>query len=63
MESEEAFAQLKNEVDTWVASIMPDDYPKEPLPGKDEVKVIREAVLGYQILQPHEYLVLDSPPL
>ncbi|GAI02382.1 unnamed protein product [marine sediment metagenome] len=50
-------------MDTWVASIMPDDYPKAPLPGKDEEKVIREAVLGYQVLQPHEYLVLDSPPL
>lgn len=63
MQSEEAFNKLKDEVDAWVASIMPDDYPKAPLPGKGEVKVIREAVLGYQILQPHEYLVLDSPPL
>lgn len=63
MESEEAFAKLKNEVDTWVASIMPDDYSKAPLPTKDKEKVIREAVLGYQVLQPHEYLVLDSPPL
>ncbi len=63
MQSEEAFAKLKNEVDTWVASIMPDDYPKSPMRGKDKQKVIREAVLGYQVLQPHEYLVLDSPPL
>jgi len=63
VQSEEALAKLKNEVDTWVASIMPDDYPQAPLPGKDETKVIREAVLGYQVLQPHEYLVLDSPPL
>ena len=63
MESQEAFVQLKNEVDAWVASIMPDDYPKTPMPDKDETKVIREGVLGYQVLQPHEYLVLDSPPL
>ena len=63
MQSEEAFAKLKNEVDTWVASIMPEDYPQAPLPDKNEEKVIREAVLGYQVLQPHEYLVLDSPPL
>lgn len=63
MDSEKAFAQLKGEVDEWVARIMPDDYPKTPMPGKDETKVIREAVLGYQVLQPHEYLVLDSPPL
>lgn len=63
VDSEEAFDRLKKEVDEWVASIMPDDYPKEPLPGKDEEKVIREAVLGYQVLKPHEYLILDSPPL
>ena len=63
MESQEAFDQLKNEVEAWVASIMPDDYPKTPMPGKDETKVIREAVTGYQVLQPHEYLVLDSPLL
>lgn len=63
MESEQAFAQLKNEVDAWVDCILPDDYPKTPMPDKDETKVIREAVLGYQVLQPHEYLVLDSPPM
>ncbi len=63
VESEEAFARLKKEVDEWVASVIPKDYPKGPLPGKDEEKVIREAVLGYQVLQPHEYLILDSPPL
>lgn len=63
MESDKAFAQLKNEVDEWVAYIIPDDYPKTPMPHKDEVKVIREAVGGYQVLQPYEYLVLDSPIL
>jgi len=63
VDSEKAFAQLKGEVDAWVACIMPDDYPKTPMPGKNETKVIREAVTGYQVLQPHEYLVLDSPLL
>ncbi len=63
MESEKAFAQLKGEVDALVARIMPDDYPKTPMPGKGETKLIREAVTGYQVLQPHEYLVLDSPLL
>lgn len=28
VQSEDAFVKLKNEVDTWVDSIMPDDYPK-----------------------------------
>ncbi len=63
VDSEEAFDRLKKEVDEWVASIIPDDYPRAPLPGKDETKVIREAVLGYQVLQPHEYIILDSPPV
>ena len=63
MESEQAFGQLKNEVDEWVDSIMPVDYPKTRMPGKDETKVIREAVLGYQVLQPHEAVILDSPPM
>jgi len=63
VDSEKAFAQLKGEVDEWVARIMLDDYPKTPMPGKNETKVIREAVTGYQVLQPHEYLVLDSPLL
>lgn len=63
MDGEKAFAQLKGEVDAWVASFKWDDYPKTPMPKPDEEKVIREAVLGYQVLQPHEYLILDSPPL
>lgn len=63
MDTEKAFAQLQSEVDAWVASIVPADYPKAPMPDKDETKVIREAVTGYQVLKPHEYLVLDSPPL
>lgn len=63
MESEKAFAQLKGEVDALVASIMPDDYPKTPMPKQHETKVIREAVTGYQVLYPHEYLILDSPLL
>jgi HD superfamily phosphohydrolase len=63
VETEEAFDQLKGEVDAWVASIKWDDYPKPPMPKPDETKVIREAVTGYQVLKPHEYLILDSPLL
>ena len=63
METEEAFSQLKDEVDAWVASIKWDDYPKLPMPKPDETKIIREAVTGYQVLKPHEYLILDSPLL
>jgi HD superfamily phosphohydrolase len=63
VETKKAFAQLKGEVDAWVASIKWDDYPKLPMPKPDETKVIREAVTGYQVLKPHEYLILDSPLL
>ena len=63
MDSEAAFAQLKGEVDAWVAQVLPDSYPKLPLPSKDDTKVIREAVTGYQVLYPHEYIILDCPLL
>lgn len=64
MDSEQALAQLKGEVDVWVeASAISDSYPKTPLPSQDDTKVIREAVTGYQVLLPHEYLILDCPLL
>lgn len=61
MDSNVAFAQLKGEVDVWVAQVLPADYLKLPLPSQDDTKVIREAVTGYQVLQPHEYIILDCP--
>lgn len=63
MDSDEAFAALKGEVDAWISEIMPVDYPKIPMPAKGNTKIVREAVLGYQVLEPHEYLILDSPPM
>lgn len=47
-------------VNDWVDLILPKDYPGT-YPSKDSTKVIREAVLGYHVLQPFEYLILDSP--
>lgn len=63
MDSESALAKLTSEVDAWISEVMPTDYPKTPMPSKDDTKVIRETVLGYQVLQPHECLILDSPPM
>jgi len=43
---------------------MLDDYiSRIRMPEQDETKVIREAVTGYQTLQPYECLILDSPIL
>ena len=39
---------------------MPLGYPKL-FPREPAEKVIREAVLGHQLLKPHEHIVLDSP--
>ena len=63
MDSESALVKLKGEIDAWISEIVPVGYPSHPLPHKDDTKVIREAVLGYQVLQPHECLILDSPPM
>lgn len=63
MDSEEAYAQIKGEVDAWVAQVLPNSYPKLPLPSQDDTKIIREAVTGYQVLYPHEYIILDCPLL
>ena len=59
-EGEAALHALAEEVNEWVEDIIPADYPKR-YPSPKDVKVIREAVLGYQVLKPHEYLILDSP--
>ncbi len=64
MDGEEAFTQLRAQTEAWLASITPSDYLKLlRMPKKDDVKIIRDAVSGYQILEPHEYLVLDHPIL
>lgn len=62
MESKKAFDQLKEQVDAWVQSLVPPGYENRiRKPTKDDVKIIRDAVTGYQHLEPHEYLVLDHP--
>lgn len=64
MDSQQAFKELKDAVDAWVASLIPDDYTSHiRKPKRDEKKVIREAVSGYQTLEPYEVLILDSPLL
>ena len=55
-----ALSKLKRDIDDWVDGVLFHGYPKY-YPKKDDEKVIREAVSGYQILKPHECLVLDSP--
>ena len=59
-EGEAALHALAEEINEWVEDIIPADYPRQ-FPDKDDEKVIREAVSGYQVLKPHEYLILDSP--
>jgi len=59
-EGEAALHALAEEINEWVEDIIPADYPKR-YPSPKDVKVIREAVSGYQVLKPHEYLILDSP--
>jgi len=59
-EGEAALHALAEEINEWVEDIIPADYPKR-YPSSKDVKVIREAVSGYQVLKPHEYLLLDSP--
>ncbi|MFC1920963.1 HD domain-containing protein [Chloroflexota bacterium] len=55
-----ALKELSEQINEWVEEVIPPDYPKR-YPHKDDKKVIREAVSGYQVLKPHEYLILDSP--
>ena len=59
-ETEAALRDLEGEINGWVDDLIPSDYPKR-FPPPDDEKVIREAVSGYQVLKPHEYLLLDSP--
>lgn len=57
---EAALHALAEEINEWVEEKIPADYPKR-YPSPNDQKVIREAVYGYQVLQPYEYLLLDSP--
>jgi len=59
-EGEAALHALAEEINEWVEDIIPADYPKR-YPSPKDGKVVREAVSGYQVLKPHEYLLLDSP--
>jgi len=61
MDSSSAVRQLRDEVGEWVERNLPEGYPPEPWPRTGSNKVIRESVSGYQVLQPHEYLILDTP--
>jgi len=61
VDATEALNILRNEVDYWVNETLPKDYPNRPLTLITSDKVIREAVSGYQVLKPWEYLIIDSP--
>lgn len=64
MDGEQALTQLRDQTNAWVVSLVPSDYlARLRIPKKNDVKIIRDAVTGYQILEPHEYLVLDHPVL
>lgn len=56
-----ALRQLAEEVNSWVNEKLPAEYPNLALSKVTSDKVIREAVSGYQVLKPHEYLIIDSP--
>ncbi|GAH75930.1 unnamed protein product, partial [marine sediment metagenome] len=58
-EGEAALHTLAGEINEWVDDLIPPDYPSR-FPRPDDEKVIREAISGYQVLKPHEYLLLDS---
>ena len=51
-------AKLRDEINDWVDRVLPKDYPSY---FPTDNKLIREAVLGYHLLKPHEYIILDSP--
>ncbi len=60
-EAPPAFQRLQSQVDEWVDRQLPSNYPQLPWPKADDTKVIREAIHGYQVLEPWEYLILDTP--
>ena len=59
-EAPPAFQRLQSQVDEWVDRQLPSNYPQLPWPKADDTKVIREAIHGYQVLEPWEYLILDA---
>lgn len=56
-----ALCRIADEVNDWVNQKLLEDYPHLPLSQFTSKKVIREAVSGYQVLEPHEYLIMDTP--
>ncbi len=63
MATSHALHELTKEVDDWVDKVLPNNYPSIALSRIKSNKVIREAVSGYQVLEPHEYIIIDSPIL
>jgi len=64
MDGEQVLTHLRDQTNAWVAFLVPSNYLVSlRKPKKGDVKIIRDAVTGYQILQPYEYLVLDHPLL
>lgn len=62
MNSKTVLAELKQQTNDWVESLVPRDYiGRLQMPRQGDVKVIRDSVSDYQILEPYEYLVLDHP--
>jgi HD superfamily phosphohydrolase len=63
MDPRDALRKIADEVDYWVDERLPNNYPNIPLSSVKDDKVIRDAVGGYQVLKPYEYLLIDSPIL
>lgn len=64
MNSQSTFDELRNCTDQWVSSLVPANYLRKlqlQMPRRGDYKIIRDALHGYQILEPHEYLILDHP--
>jgi len=59
-QSQVELEKLQQDINWWINAILPADYPKNFPPPTAE-KVVREAVLGHQVLKPHEYIILDCP--
>jgi uncharacterized protein len=59
-QSRVALDNLRQDIDEWVDELLPSRYPLQ-FPPKSAEKVIRESVLGHQVLKPHEYVILDCP--
>lgn len=62
MDSAQAVIELRAHTDDWVDSLFGSkQLASLKVPDPAEVKIIRDAVTGYQVLKPYEYLVLNHP--